>query len=397
MELEFLRNGSLPDLQFYPKRYTSEELDERHRALERLAGEIQMSEERELIRHVYLEKIEELRAMNRLVYAALTKQWNEFNQANETVYGLYDKNLQEMAGAFINTRIHSIATPPAKLQAHFSKWDHGQDLREILPSTELFEFAQAEFKASRLATMVPHDLQERFTLAEATRYIQDILATLAPEYTVRRVRANVMHFKVSHARKTLFVYGKDDIMMHRSRFIGLILGHEIGVHIGRRHNGSMNKVGLFISGGAQSNITEEGLGVIMEQLQLNSFDRVMQTRRFANIVCRYYAVGLALDGHDFQETYMLYKDLYELFNKEDKEVAAHHFAWHLTESVYRGTDGSNAAFMRPAIYLQKMVQSWQALAKNPNIPKLIPIGKFNILSPEQMALAKAIAKDEQIF
>ena len=203
-------------------------------------------------------------------------------------------------------------------------------------------------------------------------------------------------WSLSHIRQQ--VEGPENYKFVPPRFVGLVLGHEIGSHLLEYVNGSRSAVRLTARGLDRTEMGNEGTAIVPEQVVYKSMREFTKLLRWQDIVRRDLAValGTGFDGQrrSFPEVYAIINAVDRLWERakkpDDPEAAdakANDRTWVLLATrTQKGTDGTGGAYYKDKGYLEGNVGAWHAEMQRPGSISLSRHGKFDITNARHLDL-----------
>lgn len=154
--------------------------------------------------------------------------------------------------------------------------------------------------------------------------------------------------------------------------------HEIGTHVLRFDRGARSSLLLLSLGFDRYESGEEGIATMREQLLEESFDD------FAGFE-KTLAIGLALGcsgaPRSFRQLYDIMRRVYLLedFQKGRKNSNSEEKAWKVCLRVFRGTDCTTpgVCFLKDGMYRSGNERVWKLLEQHPEAAHTFSIGKFD--------------------
>lgn len=349
------------------------------------------------LKDAYLWRTNEILGNVRMVRAAEAGDMHRFAAYNTFVYGTPRPEVFRGAVASLcevaETRLQSPhATVSQAAERVLTLLDrHRGDSSVIQPSPEVFEAVRAEhlreggyYTLLLAGVEVPETGKIKPEVGDSI--VRQVLHNLGSSYTLADAVGKL--WSLSHAQEA--VLRPADYDMVPARFVGLVLGHEVGSHLLERENGLRSGLQLLSSGLDRFEHGNEGRPLIREQVMYPTFAAFAKTLRWQDILRRHLATslaeGLAGQPMDFAEVYKRVNAvdmLYELAKKPEDAVAAQkqadHRTWQLlATSTHKGTKEHGGSYRRYKVYLEGNKTWWEAAAEDPSIISAGDIGKYDL-------------------
>ncbi len=349
----------------------------------------QIAEEKNIaIRKAYEWKVDELIGKVRLIQASSQKNWQLFNVLTDYLYKPPSVEIFNYFLLLLLERVNrSVEVPQNKEKAQkllkLLSSENIQPQKLQSPSEKIIIAVQEKVRKemSSLLNCIPK-LHKNNNAQEITRTFNVALGMIkAIDWRAEvDTQSGRKLISVDHKKKRIIVPATRQ--MTTEILQGRVI-HEIGTHILRRINGESSPLRLLSLGLDRSEIGEEGIAVLREQVLKES------PTRFSSWLT-YLAVGLVrgLDGktRDFRDLFEIIEkivefDLIESEKKEllEKESFITNRVWSLYEGVFRGTDCKTlgVCFTRDMIYAKGNISIWEFLKKNPAEINRFNLGKYD--------------------
>lgn len=393
------REGN-PTLQ-YPK-LNLEKLTEQEAWLKALRKEVGAHPDA-LVKQVYVWRINEKLAENRLLQAAAKGDMKYFARYSKFVYGepspdVFRYTVQRIRAAVEKTRqSDQESQDPIHVAA-------GAVLA-LLPETPTVSFAAlpSEETIQRATERTQKDVGDLLLLPEGMDRSADLQATdiqalfsqaLNKVQGERQGEWKVVIDNTSSKTGISVSQEKQEVQIPATRTakakaVQALVAHEIGTHVARRVNGERSKLRLLALGLDRYEGGEEGIATLREQVVKGKVDDFSGDMG-------HLAIGLAkgIDSHarDFRETYdVLYA--YAYWNQlrlgtsaEDAKKKAQDTAWNRCVRTFRGTDGNTpgVCFTKDIIYREGNIGVWDVVEKTPDELMRFQVGKYDPGNPRHI-------------
>ncbi|MBL8158891.1 DUF1704 domain-containing protein [Candidatus Saccharibacteria bacterium] len=369
--------------------------------LESLKYEIAGDEPDELVKEVYIRRIDELILNLDLLLAAAAHDNDTYHAINDTLFGMPDRRLFAAAADWLhftmtglsghdNAAVQKAARHALTLLPQVPPGGPGREA--LLPDETLFQRVRAvHFQEDgyfdQLLAGVELPAAGEIEREQGDIVVRQILRNLGADFTIGDAVSR--YWSMSYETLTILrpeIYSYDVVM-----FRGVI-AHELGSHLLERLNGMRQPLRLLAVGLDGYEMANEGRAYLREQIQFASINEASRQVTWENIILRHFGVSLAmgLDGSKWTFS-QLYRLLHALFHAwelsrhpDDKKAAehyAHDLAWALTIRLLNGTDGRGGAYRKDTCYLMANTGYWRLAAEDVEHIFRGDGGKFNPFDP----------------
>ena len=386
------------------------------RELKNIEHNINLSDAERLVARVYRWKINEMIAGMHMLEAAdrdsqdSAKSAERFAIWNQFIYGKPDIDTFTSSAKWIETFTEpqdtddeALITAKSELKALIAPL--AADYDKYAPKTETFATVKtSQENAIELMTKGG----ELPTKGTVTPEIGEPLIRLALDNIgltdYERQVTSAASWDIDHNNKTLNGPALKNMVLRR--FIGLVLGHEIGSHGVERTNGLRGALKLAGIGLDRYETGNEGRAVIAEQAPYDSFEAFEKITRWQDIVRRHFAISLAV-GVDQGDKPRSFSETFKIINAFDRVIAlggrkednplpvedvlqkADTKTWDLLKRVCKGTHGGGA-YLKDMVYLEGNIKIWKLADKNPDIVAMGDIAKFDVSNPRHICALIAL-------
>jgi len=352
--------------------------------LEQLKELISEKEQNEVVKQLYMERIEEEIDRLHLFEAIQRGDDTLFHSRSIALYGkpkksyfaYVAKRMQDLLNQTIDTKY---SDAHKRLAYVFSKINTVKAIAEV--------------------DILPDVVADSTVVVDAKR-VKEIFQETLVQYAIggwdiiSGVGNGRKRFSVNIAKKLIHI-PDDEFLQQRthllteSRVVG-IAEHEIGVHVRRAHEGFKQPLKLLSLGLAKYLKGEEGVASYVQQ----QIDGAKEFYGFDRYMAASLAVGMDGIPRDFRSVYTLMYDYYLLSidNTENCEEKAMHAAWDVCVRIFRGSSGEGVGtiFTRDIVYLEGNIGIWHAIADKPHIFRSLFIGKYDPLNESHVNALQAL-------
>lgn len=350
------------------------DFEEKEAGLLKLKMDILKEEEDEVVRNIYLWKINEKLAQLRMLRATKNGDDRKFARYSRFIYGnpeqdIFNKSLADIKGAieqgFKSDDIR-ILFAAKRLEENINLETAGEyfNERNFLP-------------VKKRVIDNPYEKKEReFSAYEIAEAFKEALKELKIEGWNVVVDKNFANISASQEKKILKV--PENRKLKEINLKGLI-AHEIGTHILRRENGEKSKLMLLGLGLDRHINGEEGISTYNQQ-------KIEGADDFAGFN-GHLAISLAcgLDGkkRDFRDVFNIIRDYVFISSKnKDKQKTwgnAKNTSWNICVRTFRGTscDSPGACLTRDIVYREGNVGVWNLVNENSNEIRRFSVGRYD--------------------
>jgi hypothetical protein len=189
------------------------------------------------------------------------------------------------------------------------------------------------------------------------------------------------------------IMGPEKYSWIRRRFVGLVLGHEVGSHVTERINGLRSSLRLLSIGMDRFVLGSEGRALVREQVPYDSFEEFSKILRWNDVLRRHLATSLmaGLAGDDASRLENMYDtinsidELWAVSRKPDDDVAAiAKSAERRTKALLRRVWGRG--IYKDMTYLEGNIAAW----KHPERIADGDLGKYDPNNPRHRELLSEI-------
>lgn len=342
-----------------------------------LKQDIQEQEPNDIVRVIYLTKINENLAELRMLQSTRNGDDRRFHRYSTFVYGKPDIENTRVMSDIVQEKVSRGITEIKQTAA--------QALRPVL------EAQVAEISARGEALITVEDSADRI------QSIDEVVAAF--EAALIKVEATdgwrvvvnpdngITNFRVSQKNKEVHIPAGKVVGMLTQEMAAFVQ-HEIYGHVQRRVQGERSKLKLLSIGLDRVEKGEEGVATFYEQ-QVKGADTYSHPER-------YFAIALAqgdIDGikRDFRQTFEVLKNYYIAVLKSSKqgptlEEKASDWAWRLAVRVFRGTTGKTpgAVFTKDLNYFVGNKETWALVNTSADVVTYFSIGKFDAANPRHV-------------
>lgn len=349
-----------------------------------LLVELQNTEDNDIVRKLYEQKVEAQLHRIDLMNAAVRRDDMAFAAASIALYGKPKKQYFRYVAARMQRlleRTHDTEYTDAhkRLEHIFKKIDSSRNIitPEVLPhpvlSTDYLEDTKSV--AAVFQSVLDQCGVSGWKIACA-------------EGLTRRI------FSLNEAARTIYIPDTSYLKVRKKRLtkvgVQALAAHEIGVHVVSAYNGGRQPLQLLAIGLPGYLRGEEGIATYRQQCiegasEYYGFDR-------------YLAVALVLgfDGveRDFRGLFEVMQDYYTLILPPTEELIdrARSAAWDVCLRTFRGTTGQSTGvcYTRDINYLEGNIGIWQLLSTQPEWEKYLTIGKYDPLNKTHVEALRAL-------
>jgi hypothetical protein len=367
----------------------------------------------ELLRKIYLWKINEKIAMIRMLicatrakehYSASKKWLRRFQKYSEYIYG---KPSQEAFHAHLEQIYKNIEK--AKISGRKELAEAAEELEWVLP------LLRSDLKRPELPKQNVIDLVQNSTRKEVERFIH--LPEKKPKYTssdlieifqkaIAELRnQNWQVIEETSAKSSLSVDFETmsirvpPVIEKNLKSVVQAIIHKIGTHALRFKNGERSRLKLLgleldrYTGG------EEGVAKIREHAYHGEFENYFPSESHLAIALAY---GLDGQKRNFRKVYeilfayhyfqALRRDKKGVMTPEKAVQFAQEKAWNRCMRTFIGTDCSTPGicFSKDIIYSKGSIAFWEALSKNTDEIRRLSIGKYDPSNPRHLWILEQI-------
>lgn len=352
-------------------------------AVSDLLDEIKAEESQELVREIYVRKLEHQLIRRDMYRATLAGDDAEFFTLSTQLYGRPKKQYFAYIARVVRIRCAEAETVAQRSAAE-----------RLLEVFSKIDDSACTISSDILPPIVEDDGQQ-ITAGAVKKIFREVVKHYGIEgWDIEIDKTGTRrNFSVSGSKKKIFIPSNDRLVSRAVPFSVLqanaVAEHEIGVHVRRGYNGSQQTLGLLQYGLSGYLIGEEGLAAYVQQ-------QVTGANEFYGIP-RYMAAALAvgMDGtpRDFRGVYSLMYDYFTLTSKPDvTQARVRQVAWDLCIRVFRGTTGRTPGmvYTKDIVYLEGNVRIWNLLIERPHVFPDLFVGKYNPLDKAQVNMLKSL-------
>lgn len=372
----------------YPE-IDTERISRDETALLQLKEDIFINEPNEIVKQVYVWKLNEKIAELRMLKTVSKGEMKRFKRYSEFVYG--KPSLEVFAFTVQNLR-EDVALQLSSENSNIKK--AAEDLIDLISSnlseTAKFELPkESDIVNAREQTSRELDkLLDIKTKTEEKEYTADEIRDIF-QVALNSLQADGWQIVINKSSKSGISVDQEHkiINIPESRKLAfaelkMLVAHEVGTHVSRRLNGERSKLQLLGLGLDRYEKGEEGIATMREQVLGGNIDD------YAGLE-GHLAIGLATGvddkPRDFREVYeILEKYFYfkKLITGEDAEQAlksAQTSAWNRAVRTFRGTNcqTKGACFTKDIIYREGNIGVWNVVRADPNELVRFSVGKYD--------------------
>ena len=378
-----IRNPSLD----YPE-LSVEKLKERDRKTDQLLYKIDVEETNDLVKQMYISRLEEKRTETALLLASANKDMTNFQMMNERLYGSMNTDIFYKALAFTLRQIDENQIDSTDLKKLLPQIPHNSS-SDLIPS----------FDSATILVQLKQQFHELLNISEEKDMyiaadIKDAFERGLQTLCIQGWRVEVRHggvVSVNHEKKTVYI--------PRTRALGHqelkgLMVHELGTHVVRGVHGEQSGLSLLSLGLDHYLSAEEGIATFREGVVAGTVD-------FAKWIARHLAIGMALgidgkpkdfrDVYEFLEQYYLFQQRLGRSSKQDPLEEA----WTTTVRTFRGTDCSTpgVCFTKDKVYLEGYISICQLVSKDPQSMSHWNIGKYDPTNTQHQRIVDYLLKN----
>jgi hypothetical protein len=353
--------------------------ENKFKKLSNLRKEVVKYEPNEIVKEIYVKKIDEKIIELKMLKSAKNMDDLAFFRYSKSLYGIPKKEffyytLSQIQGILRNKNRRS----HEYFDSLLNKWRGGQKKGNIIPSEKINIVKPGPFILpiiERGKVFNANGIKNAFEQALKKMVVDGFKVIINSKGKCEDISVD--------QGKNIIIPEKRKVS--RKKLISLI-AHEIGAHVQREINGENSKLKLLSLGLDHYLKGEEGLATYMEQ-------RLCGFVNYAGLN-GYLAVSLAtgIDGkkRKFREVFDVFKNYYLLMishKRTDKRIKqAENFAWSRCVRVFRGTTGKTpgACFTKDIVYREGNIGIWKVVIKNPRETRRFFAGKYDPSNPHHI-------------
>jgi len=372
---------------------------------ELLKLKISNEENNKIIKFLYLAKIQEYISELEIVKSIKQENREVFVKNCEKLYGKIKNNILLFTVEDILIRLNDRKNKKNDLIKLESALVNIKTFLEVkvrledrisTPSNELFQKISKIFieKYSRVFDLIPI-VEEEYNSSKIRKIFRNVISEL--HITGGKVRISNMAFTdvINFSPQNLLIEIPLSKTINYQRLRELI-AHEIICHMQRAFYGGLSFLQLLSIGLPGYYESEEGLGVLFEQLIGEKFDTTVGESRYLAI-----ALAQGFDGQakDFREVFEIMLEYYQLFlNENESNEVCEKQAWTDCLRVFRGTDAKTRGqcFIKDLSYRNGNIHIWEWLKNNEFDLDFLISGKFDLTNQNDFNLVKKLSGNERI-
>jgi hypothetical protein len=375
--------------------------------LDKLKLDVIAGERNDIIRELYVSRIDELITNCRMWLAAAAEDMDTFEQLNRFIYGGPDPAIHAASCAYLREHAarylthESIGVREAAEATLRVLPDLEGDSSLIIPDEPTFR-AVADLHTTPggymdmlfAGVVVPSGLP--VGPREGDLILRQVLKNVRMRYTISN--SGDVFWGVRHATREVMRPAEYRLPPETFR---AIIAHEVGSHLLEASNGLRGPLRLLSIGLDRYELGNEGRAYLREQLATNSVSAALQDIGWYFSLAKHLAICLAsgLDGRrrTFSEVYAVVSTIYTLWERlqrPDQQIladeAAHREAWYITVRVLKGTDGKGGAHLKDMVYLEGNVNCWNTARQDPYSVLQGDLGKFDISNSKHVTRLRTL-------
>lgn len=391
---EFEASGRRHDIVMFSEQVNTGLVARCQAQLGELRADIAAGEPAEIVRALYLDRIDELLANARMMTAAAARDADGFSAENLAMYGRPHPVIYEAACAWaLSTAVVAAAT----LGPHGRGLGH--KALDLLPGTNgdwrLLTPPEPVFRKVRGLHRAAGGYYDQL-FGNGTFPTGSTIDQASGDEICRRVLGNIgSGYELADSANTIWAVSPSRRQLLRpagyrldtEEFIGII-SHEAGSHILEAANGARSPLKLLQLGLAGYEKGNEGRAFLREQIVYDHELTFLRQFAWEYIVLLHLGASLASGSHDqpygFARLYEVLETLYALWRElrrpgdPGNAEFARREAWYLTVRIAKGTDGQGGGYLKDIVYLEGNVRCWEVAASNPEAILHGDKGKFDI-------------------
>lgn len=378
-------NGEIENPFFDYSHIDISEIELKKAGLSALRNTIEHEETNEVVRSVYIAKIDEYLAHAKLLKASFEMSQNptateaaveNFTDANEYLYGVVSQKVCNLTLRTLGRKLTKV--PQERTLRYQNEYEMLVKLTQNLPD-ETYGYQFSILKQEFLNTKVVTDIREVVTLFEEALRVRGLSDTWRVEVDETGLRTT---FSVVGHKRIVAIPGQEFFLQeHGGRLYTVaklrgLIAHEIDTHAVRRFKGRRSTLWLLGAGLDRYDRGDEGLATYRAQKEKG-------TRSFAGFLGHLsmsVALGMEYGGakKNFAELYVILRAYFLIVGNFDESIAATR-AWHACWRVFRGSTCSQrgVVFLKDALYREGNIRIHQLLATYPNAEADLNIGNFD--------------------
>lgn len=400
--------GQIDHPTFHYPELDPEDLNSREEALLEFKKHLP-TEEDQLLKKVYLWKVNEKIAEIRMIRCALTGEARRFQKYSEYLYGKpspeafhghLDQLRQQITEAKKSDKPQLIAAAEA-LEAILPESPAHLE-RPQLPAAELIAKVQEQTRREVSRFIHLPEKKEKYAAADIIEIFKKAIAELKnQDWQIIEEPTAKSSLSVDYETMTVRVPPTMEKNLQ-----GVVKGivHEIGTHALRFENGERSRLKLLGLGLDRYSVGEEGVAKVRENAYYGEMESYYPSDSHLAISLAY---GLDGKKRNFREVFEFLK-VYQYFLAWEKDqkntmtveqagARAEDKAWSRCVRTFKGSAGQTpgVCFTHDVIYSKGSIAVWDVLGKNPEELRRISVGKYDPANVRHLWVLERIGISDQ--
>lgn len=360
---------------------------------------VEKEESCEIVKKMYLAKIDEKVIEIKLIESAADKNWNEFMNANMSLYYSGVKWHYERLVKRILRNISILENNKANERYNlcFEKIKNtigsgeGKPLVKLNSKVRRVVYERMQGKLGMVDDLL---IKDRFNAYEAREIFENLLKQMRYtnwEVTLMDNEVSKTSISVDQNNRTIRIPSQ---RFFSRRKMKSLLVHEILTHVARRENAEKSNLKLLRLGLDHYLMGEEGIATVCDQ----SLSKTSNYKGEPGFIAVCIAIGLGGGKNNFRGVFEFMKEfyLYRMILKNsinvDFEQKSRELAWNYCLRIFRGTGCSDpgVCYMKDAIYMVGNYRIWKLIRSDPEAMKYFDIGKYDPSNKKHVGWLKSL-------